>query len=345
MTAAVRPEKCQTCGFSSRHTAQKPGEVLEYQACCHAWMCAACREVRGCTGESDLPDSPLVKKRPAGGQAPANDGIYSGIDERTYHGDRGSLSSSGARTLLNETPAEFIAKVNEPPNPKPQYDFGHGAHKMVLGEGSKLVRVDADDWRTKEAQERRKKAWAAGHVPLLKKDIDIAQRMAGKVFENRTAARLLERGQAELSGYWHDDATGVRLRFRPDFLPEIGGGRQIIVDYKTAVSADPRHFERKLIDFGYHQQAAWYIDGLRETTGCEDAAFLFIVQQKTAPFLVSLCQLQPEAIELGRRQNRLAIDLYARCTADNSWPGYGDDIYQCGLPAWAAKQIEDQLTA
>lgn len=273
---------------------------------------------------------------------PADDGLYDRISDQVYHSDRESLSSSGARTIINLTPAEYIAQLNEPPNPKPQYDFGHAAHKMVLGEGAQLVRVDARDWRTNVAKEAREKAWEHGKAPLLTAQIQLAQRMAGKVFEHRIAAKLLENGAAELSGYWHDSETGVRLRFRPDFLPDIARGRPIIVDYKTAASANPRRFIKSAYDYGYHQQAPWYIDGLEQTTGAADAAFLFIVQQKDPPFLVSVCQLEPEDIELGRKQNRRAIDLYAACREANVWPGY-DGITTCPLPGWARNQIEDDL--
>lgn len=273
---------------------------------------------------------------------PEADGIYSRISDVEYHQDHESLSSSGARTLTQLTPEEFHANRLEPPNPKPQYDFGHVCHKMVLGEGSQIVRVDARDWRTNVAKEAREKAWAAGKVPVLKATIDTAQRMAGKVFEHRLAAKLLEAGAAELSGYWHDDETGVRLRCRPDWLPEYRGGRPIIVEYKSAASANPRRFSKSAGDYGYHQQAAWTIDGLAECADVDDAAFLFIVQQKDSPFLVSVVQIDPEDVELGRRQNRAAIRLYADCVEAGRWPGY-EGLTTVSLPGWLRYQIESDL--
>ena len=134
--------------------------------------------------------------------------------------------------------------------------------------------------------------------------------MAGRVFQHRVAGRLLSRGQAEHSIYWHDDATGVRLRCRPDFITE-GLGRTICIDYKTATSANPRQFQRAVQDYGYHCQQAFYEDGLAEI-GLTDVGFLFVVQSKTAPFTVSVCQIEPADVELGRRQNRAAIERFAR---------------------------------
>jgi hypothetical protein len=190
------------------------------------------------------------------------------------------------------------------------------------------------------------KAWEEGKAPLLKPAIETAQVMAGKVHTHPLASKLLEAGTPEISGYWHDDTTEVRLRFRPDWLTDPGPrGRILCVDYKSAKSADPAQFRRSAADYGYHCQAAWYLDGLREVEISDDAAFIFIVQEKVPPYLVSVVQLDAEAIEVGRRINRRAIDLYAKCRANNEWPGYDNTIHTVGLPAWLLKQIEESETA
>lgn len=349
-----RPEKCQNCGYSQRYSRQVDGEVLVYCADCRAWICAACREQRGCEANHTLVDQTVnVAQQSA---VPQLDGIYAHIPEDVYHGDPRSLSSSGARALLPPScPALFRQKIDEPPDPKPQYDFGHAAHKMVLGEGQRLFVLDpAVHGRTKDGEIAKVPAatskWKAadqaarenGKLPITKANIDIAQRMAGVVHTNRVAASLLSAGAPEVSIYWRDEATGVRLRCRPDWLPDRSG-RMICVDYKTAVSANPAAFMKAALDYGYHQQAAWYLDGLAAAGVADDAAFLFIVQQKAEPYLVSLVQLDPEAIELGRRQNRRAIELFAECQSRQVWPGYGDGIHTGSLPGWAVKQIEEAL--
>jgi hypothetical protein len=310
----------------------------------NAWACEGCRKLRG--WKASEPDADAQARMELWLAVPPNDGIYGRIPERVYHADRTSLSSSGARTLLKETPAAFEAQRQEPPNPKPQYDFGHAAHKMVLGEGSQLVKVDHDDWRTNDAKAKRAKAWAEGKAPLLKKDIETAQVMAGKVFAHQLAAKLLEAGTAEVSGYWHDDATGVRLRFRPDWLTEpTRAGRIICVDYKTATSADPRHFIKQAAEYGYHQQQAWYEDGLRECEVGDNVGFLFIVQQKTPPYLVSVNSIPAEHVERGRLLNRLAVERFAECSDTNKWPGYPPIIHTADFPVWAVRAEEDLLTA
>src|SRR2546421_646443 len=79
-------------------------------------------------------------------------GLYEDLSVETYHADPvpvGSLSSSGARKLLPPgCPALFAYEREHPPEPTATFDLGHAAHKMVLGVGPEVVKIDADNWRT-----------------------------------------------------------------------------------------------------------------------------------------------------------------------------------------------------
>lgn len=292
-------------------------------------------------------------------EIPAADGVYAGIPDEVYHADRFSLSSSGARGLLPpSSPELFDHQRNEPPKPKPQYDFGHLAHKYVLGEGSDIAVLDpavhglkkdgsVSDAPTSTAgwKQAVDEARARGQVPVHIAEVEKAKAMAAKVHEHPIARVLLSDGTPELSGYWHDPATGVRLRFRPDWLPNPGRNRLIVVDYKTATSAYPGHFSKAAAEYGYHMQVAWYLDGLAATEIADDAAFVFIVQSKTAPYPVTVVELDARDVDLGRRRNRKAIDLYAHCAGTDQWPGYGDGIHSVSLPSYAIYQQEGDLEA
>lgn len=264
--------------------------------------------------------------------------IQEGISDADYHADRKSLSSSGARLLL-ESPAKFRWQMDNPPPSTPTFDFGRLAHVMVLGEGSEVAVVDARDWRSKAAREARDEAYIAGKIPALASEVQTAEAMREAVFANSVARTLLFRGKAEVSWYADDPETGIRLRARPDWLPD-GDGRPMIVDYKTAASADPKVFGRKVFDFGYHIQAAWYVT-VAELLGMENAAFLFIVQEKAAPYLTSVCELDAEAFAAGKARMREAIRIYRDCTESGVWPGYGDLIHTLELPPWHRVNLAD----
>jgi hypothetical protein len=275
---------------------------------------------------------------------PVEDGVYYGTDvnELDYHADRDSLSSSGARKIL-EAPALFHFEQQQPPTPKPQYDMGHVVHGLILGVGLDVVPVDATNWTTKAAKDARDAAHAEGKVPLLAADLAKAEVMAKAVREHHTAGALLAVGDPEITGYWHDEATAARLRLRTDWL-HPGRNRIIGVDVKTtAGTGNPAKFAKSCADFGYHQQAAWYLDGLAATGVSPDAAFLFIVVPKDPPHLVTVCELTADDIERGRALNRKAINTYAECRATNHWPGYGEQIHRITIPAYARYQEETRL--
>lgn len=276
--------------------------------------------------------------------APNEIGVYADIPDHVYHADKTSLSSSGARALLPPScPAIFRHSQDNPRESTKAFDQGHAAHTLVLGVGAEIVEITADNWTTKAAKEARDAVYAEGKTPLLTKDYGQVHAMAAAVRNHPVAAALLAQGTPELSMYWHDAATGARLRIRPDWLPNSGGGRLIIVDYKTSTSANPDKFAKSAADFGYAQQAAFYIDGIIALGIDENPAFVFIVQDKNAPYLVSVVELERDAIEVGRQLNRRSIDLFARCMESGIWPAYGEDVHLVRMPSWWMRQHDDAL--
>lgn len=276
-------------------------------------------------------------------------GIYR-LTADEYHADPvpgGSLSSSGARRLLPPScPAVFRHEQDHGRAPKREFDIGHAAHQLVLGEGPDLEVIDAENYRTKAAQEQAKKIRARGGVPLLVAEHEEIVAMAAALHEHPVAAALFDRdnGLAEQNLFWNDARTGIMRRARVDWLPERGTGRLIVPDYKTCRSADPASLAKSVHNFGYHQQADWYLDGIR-TLGLagDDAAFVFVCQEKTAPYLVTVVELDAMALRIGAIRNRRALDIYARCVAEDHWPGYAADIALVSLPPWAERHEGDDL--
>jgi hypothetical protein len=273
---------------------------------------------------------------------PTEPGIYAGITDAEYHADRNSLSSSGARKLLPPScPAIFRAQQDAPSEHNDAFDLGHAAHSLILGEGAEYVDIGFDALTTKAAKEARDQARADGKVPLKSSDYARVTAMGAAIKEHSLASVLFEAGVPERSIYWDDPETGVRLRARPDWLPPRG-----CVDYKTSSTANPYELGKKFADFGYHQQQAFYQDGLAALGLVDpDAPFYFCVQAKVPPYLVAIVRLPQGAVDLGRQLNRIAIDTYAECVATDTWPGYGDRVHTIDLPAWTYTQAEALIAA
>jgi len=273
-------------------------------------------------------------------------GVYS-IPAAAYHADPvpgGSLSRSGAQRLLPPScPALFRYEQLHGRKPRRVFEIGHAAHALVLGTGPELVMVDAENWRTKAAQQEAAEARERGAAPLLPDEYAEIHAMAAALREHPIASALFDpdHGQPEQTLAWRDEPSGVWRRAMLDWLPDAGGGRLIVPDYKTTTCADPAELSKTAHKYGYHQQHAWYVDGAQALDlGDQDAAFVFVFQEKTAPYLVTVIELDGLALRIGRDLNRRAIDLYAQCSESGVWPGYSDEVESVPLPVWVERAYE-----
>jgi len=272
-------------------------------------------------------------------------GLYD-MSNAQYHADPvpgGSLSSSGAKKLIAKTPAHFKWDQDHPTH-SDAFDMGTAAHSVILENDTTGIEVvDASAWTTKAAKEARDAAYAAGKTPLLTKDYQQVLAMAEQVRNHAEASFLLSDGVPERSAFWQHD-TGVWLRARFDWLPNHRGPGLMLADYKTSVSAAPGEFRKSAARFGYHQQAAFYIDGAKALGLSPDPTMQFVVQEKTAPYLVNVIELNEEAVNMGRALNEHAIRTYMTCKTTGVWPGYqsGEPI---SLPKYAEYDADAALAA
>jgi len=247
-----------------------------------------------------------------------------------------ALSVSGMKQLLPPSCPALFKHYRENRRPeKHAYDIGHVAHGLILGDGPEVVIVDAGDWRTKYARELRENAYAEGKVPVLLSEYEQCAAMAASVRSNPTAADLLADGKPEQTLTW-TDSTGVPMRARVDWLPNARPGRRFTaVDLKTTGgSAHPTEFARAAAKFNYCMQARHYLDGIKACGLDDDPAFVLVVVETSAPYLVSLVQFTDEDLQIGAEKIAAAVQIYRGCIESGSWPGYGEEIATIEMPAW-----------
>ena len=267
-----------------------------------------------------------------------SEAVQPDLPETEYHAHP-ALSSSGARKLLPPScPAVFDYERRNPPPGKSVFDIGSAAHKLVLGAGMAIRVVDAKDWRTKAAQEQRDAAREAGEIPVLTHEYELVRGMADAIGLHPVAGQLFTEGTPELSIFWRDGRSGVDCRARLDWLTTNVLGEPVVVDYKTCASADPRAIARSVASYGYCVQERWYVEGAKAVGLADDPGFLFVFQEKTPPYLVSVIALDDNARRLGARLSRRARAIYAECVESDCWPGYSDQVEQVSLPAWAEEE-------
>jgi len=260
-------------------------------------------------------------------------GIYDGVSNADYHRDE-ALGSTSLKTLATKTPAHY---QHDKANPKTSdaFDLGTVVHSIILEGDDSVMRVcPFPAWTTKAAKDARDEARADGKIPLLTKDWLQVLNMRDAVMRHPFARGLFAGHKAEQSVFWEED--GLMLKCRPDaWQPGT------LVDLKTARDANPNEFGKTAHEYGYHQSAAHYIDGVKAATG-EELPFHFVLVEKTAPYLVSVVELDVEAINIGRQLNDRAKRIYRECLETNTWPGYpAADLIS--LPMWAIYQTEELL--
>lgn len=264
--------------------------------------------------------------------------IYPNISNEEYHRCCG-ISKSGL-ALLRKTPAHYAAKyiygAEEPPTPA--MIIGSAFHTMVLQE-----ELFSDEYAVAPVCDRRTKAGKAeyetfvgnaeGKTVISLEDYERIQNMTSAVCKHPGAYMLLNMSTAvEESFFWIDETTGTLCKCRPDLRI---ASKRILVDLKSCEDASPEAFARTIYNFTYHLQAGFYCDGVSQVLQEQYSTFIFIAVEKKPPYAVAVYQLDPDAIDAGKREAADLLRLFAWCSERNEWPGYPEEIQTITMPRWA----------
>ena len=265
-------------------------------------------------------------------------GLIPGIPIEDYH--RGAGTSKSQLDQLAKSPAHYLASLTTPRKETPAMRIGTLFHGLVLEpERVQIAVAPSCDKRTRDG----KYLWEifcaenAGAEIVTAEEGEMLSEMVASIRTHPAARALLHHalGIAEGSAWWFDDQSGELCRCRPDFYREDG----IIVDLKTTDDASPEGFARSIAKYNYNVQAAFYSDGVEESTGHPVKGFVFVAVEKSPPYAVAVYQLDMQGVELGRDQYRnLLLDL-ADCKIKNKWPGYSERIETISMPGWAVREV------
>lgn len=302
------------------------------------------------------------------GQPISKPGLYSGIDLDIYHSagicDGPSISSSGLRTIFNESPAHFYAGWRGNPNAIERKEtrpfiIGRAAHHLHLGQPdfAGLFVMQPEEYEDEKTGEIKTwsnnakvcRAWHAarreeGRTVLTTKEVEQIKGMAMELGNHPIVRAGALNGYIERSMFWKDKATGIWLKSRPDAIPGDSGD---FVDYKTTDSVDWTSLVRSIGEFGYHQQGALVREAARVVLDIKQPTFTLVFQEKKPPHCVRVVTLKDNDLDRGSKQNRSAIDTFDRCLKSRHWPGPGgerEDAEFIELSDYEQKRIDAQLT-
>src|SRR6266567_1028458 len=275
-------------------------------------------------------------------------GIYYDVATADYFADpciAPSFTQSLAKLMLERSPQHVWTKhprlnpiyVADDEGYRKDLAIGNAAHKLMLGRGKELAVIAVDDFRTKDAQKQRDDAIERGAVPILMKHYVTAEAMV------ETAVKQLDdmdlnvhegRGNTEVVIAWEEEG-GIWLRSMIDFLST---DLRLVVDYKTtSMSCSPYAIGQKLVKDGFDVQAAFHERGLDvlDPASAGRRRHLFICQESSPPFALTVCQLPEAVLHIGRRNIEMAIAMWSNCVWADRWPGYPNYILVPLMPQWA----------
>ena len=234
------------------------------------------------------------------------------------------VSRSELNTILQKTPKHFLFEQTHPKEDTSALLFGRATHKMILEPetfSDEFVEGISVDRRTKEG----KAAWAdfvsrvGDRDVITPEDMEILREMK-KAIDADPIASMFLKGEHEQSFFWTDASTGEKCKVRPDCITEVDG-KTYLVDYKTTDSCANGAFERSVRKYGYKFQSGMYREGYFQCT-FKDAGFVFVAQEKSAPYAVRVYMCSEEFINEGYNQFREAIGIYHDCKVNDHFYGY-----------------------
>ena len=187
--------------------------------------------------------------------------------------------------------------------------------------------------------DRRTKVGKAGHAEweenkalhglrdIGPEDFELCEAVADAVMNHSKASDLLTLApQREESVFWEEDGVYCKARFD-------ARGPGMLVDLKTTRDASAHAFGRAVAQYGYHIQAAHYIEGAYAALGA-DCEYTIIAVEKTEPFAVAVYMLDAFYFDKARALRKVALQRYAGCVKNDVWPGYSEKVQMLAAPEW-----------
>lgn len=246
--------------------------------------------------------------------------------------------------LFARSAAHAHREITHPSEPTEAQDLGQAIHTAILEPGrfrKEFVVAPKVDRRTKEG----KAEWAQfeaehqGCTILKYEHWETCAGMLDAAWAHPTASAILDgRGSNEVVVIWKDELTGIMCKARIDRLTTFAGAT-VIGDVKSTADAQEWAFARSAAKYGYHSQAAFYLDGLH-TLAPMTRRFLTMAVEKPPPYCAAVYEYGATSIEQGRQDYRKYLGQLAESMETGLWPGYEVEIKEIEVPNWAIRPEE-----
>lgn len=293
------------------------------------------------------------------------DGIHTDISIHDYHANRTHVSASAIKEAKKSL-AHFRYYLDNKQEDKSQFSFGNAFELALLDKKGfeNEVAIEQDSYWIALANEEymkekgktyasprasaRYKAeyskWEAANegkykiAETGKESFATIEKMLANCHKDSTIQKLIEGTEYQLSLFWTDPETGLKLKTRPDICKRK---KNVVVNLKTALDGSPAKFSRDLVNYDYPLQACLEIKGCLETglmTSVDN--YFWLVAEKLEPFNATIFEFQKSDISTTNMELEYYITKIKQAQDNNLWPGYSDQadnkygILTAKLPAY-----------
>lgn len=264
-----------------------------------------------------------------------------------YHSDTSAISASGLK-LLARSPRHYWAKYLSGRNEQKDtaaLKFGTAFHCALLEPDRFSAEYDVMpeiNRRTDDGKATYKTLMESGLNFITEPQMILIDEMRNSVMSHPVSKLVFGKGICESSLYALDPVFDVTAKVRPDYMIEPCDDfpNGLILDVKTAESAEENAFTKASFNYEYHIPAVMYPDVFQRVYKTKQPpSFLFLVIEKEFPFLCAYYTPSPSMISYGRTEYMRLMKVYADCKKSGNWYGYPQEITPLHLPDWVERTV------
>jgi len=259
--------------------------------------------------------------------------IHENMSNREYHSLKKYLSNSGLKNF--ERSPEYFQYMLKNGKESAAMRKGTAFHTQVIEPrlfSQEIIIEPAIDKRTKAGKEKYQEFLAKSDDKTIISEADKLDviEMEDSIFRHSAAKRLIEFAEHKEISIFTDSHPEfqIPMKIRPDLLcPKL----KACVDLKSTTDASRDKFKWDVKKFGYHKQAAFYLELLEVMFPGVYDTFIIIACESSPPYGVAIYEIDEKNIDQARREMFPLLRKYKECLDSGVWGGYSSDVLSIGF--------------
>lgn len=279
-------------------------------------------------------------------------GIYTDLSIDEYHQNTTHISATQikiAKRSLKEFDWTRRGLISQ--EKKMHLEFGNAFELALMDRNTMLEKVAIYDPEERPEPDKAMNskaniAWKASVFDTKEyvinksgdQSLETIEEMVKSCHQDAIIKKLLDGIDYQLSLFWTDEESGMRLKTRPDICKTK---KNIVVNIKTTLDGSPKAFSQDLAKYDYPLQACMEMSGCLNT-GLMSVIdkYFWLVVEKVKPFNATIYEFDESDIRASRDELQFLLNKLVRAEKDSLYPGYSDradnqyGILTANIPPW-----------